>query len=78
MTDSSPNKPPIAPGILIEELVENYPFSVRYLMENGIRCIMCGEPIWGTLAEAAQEKGYTAGDVDRFVSEMITLSKESN
>ena len=38
----------------IEELVNNYPFSVKYLMEKGIRCIACGEPIWGTLEEAAK------------------------
>lgn len=63
-------KPEIAKNIYIEELVDNYSFSVRYLMEQGIRCIMCGEPIWGTLEEAAAEKGFTTEDVDRFVSEM--------
>ena len=45
-------KPEITRDILIEELVNNYAFSVRYLMEKGIRCIMCGEPILGTLEEA--------------------------
>ena len=77
MTDlntSHPEKPAITPDILIEELVENYPFSVRYLMDNGIRCIMCGEPIWGTLAEAANEKGYKDEDITRFVNEMKELS----
>ncbi|MEJ2593789.1 MAG: DUF1858 domain-containing protein [bacterium] len=78
MTDlntTHPQKPSITPGILIEELVENYPFSVRYLMENGIRCIMCGEPIWGTLEEAATEKGYKEKDINRFVKEMKALSE---
>jgi len=37
----------------IEELVEDIPGAVKYLMEQGIRCIICGEPIWGTLEEAA-------------------------
>ncbi|NIR53173.1 DUF1858 domain-containing protein, partial [candidate division KSB1 bacterium] len=36
----------------IEELVRAHPESVRYLMEKGIKCIACGEPIWGTLEEA--------------------------
>ena len=40
----------------IEELVESVPGAVKYLMEQGIRCIICGEPIWGTLEEAAEEK----------------------
>jgi len=69
-------KPEITKDILIEELVDNYPFSVRYLMEKGIRCIMCGEPIWGTLEEAAEEKGFDADTIQGFVDEMKRLSEE--
>ena len=47
----------ITKEITIEELVEKIPNSVKYLMEKGIKCIACGEPIWGTLEEAALEKG---------------------
>lgn len=60
----------------IEELVRNYPFSVRYLMEKGIKCIACGEPIWGTLAEAAAEKGFNTHDITRFVDEMNRMANE--
>lgn len=70
-------KPAIEPQIFIEDLVDNYPFSVRYLMQNGIRCIMCGEPIWGTLEEAANEKGFGESDIERFVSEMKALHVDS-
>ncbi|MBG0783381.1 MAG: DUF1858 domain-containing protein [Bacteroidales bacterium] len=56
--------------IEIEELVTNYPFSVKYLMEQGIRCIACGEPIWGTLEEAAKEKGFDDTAIQGFVEEM--------
>jgi len=66
----------ITKDILIEELVENYPFSVRYLMEKGIRCIMCGEPIWGTLEEAAQEKGFNEEQIEAFVKEMNELAAQ--
>ena len=69
-------KPAITKDILIEELVDNYPFSVRYLMEKGIRCIMCGEPIWGTLEEAAEEKGFDANTIQGFVDEMKKLAEE--
>jgi len=69
-------KPEITKDILIEELVNNYPFSVRYLMEKGIRCIMCGEPIWGSLEEAAQEKNFSAPNIENFVKEMRVLAKE--
>ena len=69
-------KPAITKDILIEELVDNYPFSVRYLMEKGIRCIMCGEPIWGTLEEAAEEKGFDTDAIKVFVDEMKKLAEE--
>ncbi len=70
-------KPEITKDILIEELVNNYPLSVRYLMEKGIRCIMCGEPIWGTLKEAAQEKDFTNTEIEGFVQEIRELVKNS-
>jgi len=69
-------KPEITKDILIEDLVDNYSFSVRYLMEQGIRCIMCGEPIWGTLEEAAVEKGFSTEDIVRFVNEMTGMALE--
>ncbi len=56
--------------ILIEKLVKDHPFSVRYLMLKGIRCIICGEPIWGTLEEAAKEKGFSDQEVEGFVKEL--------
>jgi methionine synthase II (cobalamin-independent) len=60
----------ITKDISIEELVENVPQSVKYLMNEGIKCIACGEPIWGTLEDAAKEKGYIDKDIERFVKEL--------
>jgi methionine synthase II (cobalamin-independent) len=71
-------KPVIEKNILIEELVENYSFSVRYLMERGIRCIMCGEPIWGTLEEAAREKGFGDRTIEKFVNDLNELKNAKN
>lgn len=59
----------------IEELVNNVPGAVKYLMEQGIRCIVCGEPIWGTLEEAAEEKGFGAEDIQRFVRDLNEIYK---
>ena len=42
--------------ILIEDLVQEHPNAVGFLMRKGIVCIQCGEPVWGTLAEAAGRK----------------------
>ncbi len=60
----------ITKDISIEELVDNVPQAVKYLMHEGIKCIACGEPIWGTLEEAAKEKGYTDQDIERFVADL--------
>ncbi len=68
-------KAEISKDILIEDLVNDYAFSVKYLMEQGIRCIMCGEPIWGTLEEAAKEKEFTDNEIKEVVEEMKKLAE---
>ena len=57
----------ITKDILIEELVERYPVSVDILSKKGLVCIVCGEPVWGTLAELAASKGMTAAETDLLV-----------
>jgi len=64
----------ITKDISIEELIETVPASVEYLMKEGIRCIVCGEPIWGSLEEAAEEKGFKAEDIERFVKDLQALA----
>jgi methionine synthase II (cobalamin-independent) len=64
----------ITRDITIEDLVSSVPESVSYLMQNGIKCLACGEPIWGTLEEAAREKGFSDEEIDRFVSDLTVLS----
>jgi len=67
----------ITKDISIEELTEVVPESVKYLMEEGIRCIVCGEPIWGTLEEAVMEKGFNEDDLTRFVNELQAITDNS-
>jgi methionine synthase II (cobalamin-independent) len=59
--------------ISIEELVEILPTSVTYLSKKGIKCIACGEPIWGTLEEAAREKGFGDTEILGFVRDLNEL-----
>lgn len=63
--------------IEIEDLVKQIPESVTYLMDNGIRCLRCGEPIWGTLEAAAKEKGFDELQIEKFVVDLNKLA-ESN
>jgi methionine synthase II (cobalamin-independent) len=62
------NKAKIHPDIMVEDLVEEFPKAAGLLLEEGIVCIQCGEPVWGTLKEAAERKGIT--DIDRIVEKL--------
>ena len=61
---------------LIEDLVAHLPRSVPYLLRQRVRCLPCGEPLWGTLEEAARAKGYGDEDIDRFVADLNHLARE--
>jgi hypothetical protein len=63
----------ITKDIEIEDLVAKLPVSVNYLMEKGIRCLRCGEPIWGTLEDASREKGFSESEINIFVEELNKL-----
>lgn len=71
-------KAEITKDIYIEDLVNSYPFAVRYLSQKGIKCIACGEPIWGTLEEAAKEKHFTDEQIAEVVEEMRQKAAESS
>jgi methionine synthase II (cobalamin-independent) len=58
----------------IEELVEAVPASVAYLSRKGIKCIACGEPVWGTLEEAAMDKGFGEEEIRGFVADLNDLA----
>lgn len=57
-------------AIEIEELVKILPELVSYLMENGIRYLRYGEPIWGSLENAAKEKGFSESEIENFIKEL--------
>ncbi len=60
----------IKKNISIEELTDKYPESVTFLRDRGIVCIVCGEPVWGTLEETARIKGFNDDEIDRMVVEL--------
>jgi hypothetical protein len=63
----------ISKDITIEDLVNGKVNAVRYLADKGIKCIACGEPIWGTLEQAAKEKGFTDKEIATFVRDLNKL-----
>jgi len=60
----------------IEELIQRYPKSVRFLMEKGIKCLACGEPVWGTVGSSARDKGFSDAEIDLLVEELNAFVRE--
>jgi methionine synthase II (cobalamin-independent) len=54
--------------MLIEDLVHEYPKLIGPLKEEGIVCMACGEPVWGTLEAQASERGIQ--NIDEIVKRM--------
>jgi len=59
--------------IEVEELIEIKPEAVAFLRDKGIVCVLCGEPVWGTLKELASEKGFSNEDIEQIVIELNSL-----
>lgn len=59
----------------IEEIVEEHPELVRPMQEMGIQCMVCGEPVWGTLEEKIKEKGM-AIKMTEIIVQLNSLAEE--
>lgn len=59
----------------IEDLVTILPESVNYFMEKGIRLLICGEPIWGTIEEIVLAKGFTNEELSKIIEELNGIYK---
>ncbi|MFH1120943.1 MAG: DUF1858 domain-containing protein [Bacteroidota bacterium] len=71
-------KPEIISGMQVAELVHFYPESVSFLASRNLHCIICGEPVWGTLEELAKDKHFGPDQLSNLVEELkaeITRSK---
>ncbi len=54
----------------VEDLVEAHPLVVRFLINQGLPCVVCGEPFWGSLEELAVGKGWDDAAIDQLVKTM--------
>lgn len=62
--------------MLIEDLVLKYPKLVGPLKMEGIVCLACGEPVWGTLEAQAADKGIK--NIDEIVKQMNAMISEKH
>jgi len=65
----------IAKDIQIEDLIEILPQAVSYLREKGIVCVVCGEPVWGSLNDLATQKGLSEDKIEQIVKELKLMLK---
>lgn len=54
----------------VEELVDEYPSAVGFLQKEGVVCVKCGEPVWGTLGDTIRRKGL---DVQATMAKLRTF-----
>ncbi|MEF3254951.1 MAG: DUF1858 domain-containing protein [Deferribacterales bacterium] len=57
----------------IEEIINEKPEAVKYLMEKKIRCIRCGEPIWGTLESVLKDKNLSPQEIEKILEDLNNL-----
>lgn len=61
----------ITVGTSIDELLELLPEANGYLIEQGLPCLVCGEPFWGSVGDLAEKHGIE--DVGRIVGELNAM-----
>ncbi len=64
----------INPEDTVEDVITKYPKTVKVFMEFGIPCMVCGEPIWGTIKENAEK--YNVKDIQKLLKELNRCAKE--
>jgi len=57
-------------GILIEDMVEEFPQTVQFMIGKGLPCFVCGEPTLGTFEEMARRHGKTELEIDTLIEEI--------
>ncbi|HOI86376.1 MAG TPA: hypothetical protein PLV51_00795 [Lentimicrobium sp.] len=63
-------KPEITRYLPVEELISSYPYAIRFLSDRGLQCIICGEPVWGTIEELALDKNYGEEEIDKLIEDL--------
>ena len=58
----------------IEEVLEKIPETTKVFIEKRIPCLVCGEPLWGTIEEAAKKYG---ANLDTLLDDLNKIVEES-
>ncbi len=63
--------PRITASTSIDDLLDLLPEANGYLIEQGLPCLVCGDPFWGSIGDLARRRGIE--DVDRIVGELNVM-----
>jgi len=63
---------------LIEELLVEHPEANRFFLDIGLRCLQCGEPYWGSVADFLAENHITGQDADRVIAGLNTFLEDAS
>ena len=69
----------ITKDMWIEDILREYPEAQEFLSKKGIVCVVCGEPVWGSLEEHMEEKGFNQEEIEKTLlelNEFIKTTKE--
>jgi len=66
--------PEITLDTLVEEIVQQHPKAVGWLVHKGIICVVCGEPYWGTLGDLMNRKN--TANPEKVLSDLIKFMNE--
>ena len=67
----------IKPDDLVEDVVSRYPQTVRIFMTHNFPCLVCGEPVWGTIEENALRNGLSRTSISALMNDLNDTIGES-
>ena len=56
----------------VEDLMEAWPGLVKFLVDEGLPCLVCGEPFWGSIGELAAGKHWDDTRITALVEKIQT------
>lgn len=62
--------PEINSEMMVADLIAAYPFAVSFLSERNLHCIICGEPVWGTIEELARDKHLDPQQIEELIIDL--------
>lgn len=62
---------------LVEDVVTRYPALIKVFMSHRFPCLVCGEPVWGTIAENARRNNLSELDLQALLDDLNQLVNPS-